>query len=116
MTWEAAMSHCEGLTLTGHTDWRLPNREELRSIVDYTTYNPAIATTYFPNTVSSYYWSSSTYANGTGRAWSIDFSYGYGNYSNKSSAYYVRAVRGGQSGSLGHLVIWSLTVMARSLM
>jgi hypothetical protein len=66
MTWEAAISYCEGLTLAGYADWRLPNRKELRLIVDYNEYNPAIDTAYFPNTVSSYYWSSSTYAYTTG--------------------------------------------------
>jgi hypothetical protein len=49
---------------TGHTDWRIPSREELRSIVDYAipSPGPAIDTGYFPNTVSSYYWSSTSLA------------------------------------------------------
>ena len=104
MTWEAAISYCEGLSFAGYTDWRLPNRKELRLIVDYNKHTPAIDTTYFPNTVSSYYWSSTT-TNTTRAAWGIYFYYGYDYYDHMSSARYVRSVRGGQSRSLGHLVI-----------
>jgi len=92
----------------GHSDWRLPTPKELTSIVDYGKYNPAINTNYFPNMVSesSYYWSSTTFANYTDWAWRVNFDDGlvYGLYS-KSNNYYVRAVRGGQSWSFGHLVI-----------
>jgi hypothetical protein len=34
--WEEALAHCEGLTLAGCEDWRLPNAKELQSILDYT--------------------------------------------------------------------------------
>ena len=66
-TWEQALTYCENLTLPagGYSDWRLPNRNELQSIVDYSRYNPAIDTTFFPGTVASYYWSSTTYAYST---------------------------------------------------
>ena len=40
----------------GFADWRLPGREEMRSICDYAVDNPSIKTHYFPNTVSSEYW------------------------------------------------------------
>ena len=82
--------------LGGYHDWRMPSFDELRSIVDYGRYNPAINTTFFPNTVASYYWSATTFANYPDGAWFVNFYYGNDDYYYKSNNYYVRAVRGGQ--------------------
>ena len=78
-TWEQALTYCENLTLPagGYSDWRLPNRNELQSIVDYSRYNPAIDTTFFPDTVASAYWSSTTYAYDTNDAWYRGLHNGY---------------------------------------
>ncbi|MDA8140972.1 MAG: DUF1566 domain-containing protein [Desulfobacteraceae bacterium] len=95
MTWEQALNYCETLQLAGRDDWRLPNRNELLSIVDYTRTKPAIDAV-FPNTMPSEYWSSTTYVYSTGDAWFVDFGYGAFRHSNKSWTYNVRAVRSGQ--------------------
>jgi len=80
----------------GYSDWRLPTREELRSIVDYGRNYPAIDTAYFPNTLASAYWSSTTRASDTGNAWQVYFYTGESWGNPKSAGNYVRAVREGQ--------------------
>jgi hypothetical protein len=98
ITWEEALTYCEELTLAGYSDWRLPNRNELHSLVDYTTYEPAIDTTAFPDTMSADYWSSTSVCYIiTGSAWTVSLGYSLVHGTDKSfSRAYVRAVRGGQ--------------------
>jgi hypothetical protein len=92
-TWTAALAYCESLSLAGQTDWRLPNRKELLSLVDYSRYNPSIDSSFFPNVVASYYWTSTSYANNSYDAWDVYFSNGYVGNSDKSNSDYVRCVR-----------------------
>lgn len=92
-TWEGAISYCEGLSLGGYADWRLPNIKELKSIVDMTRYSPAINIDYFPNTQSLIYWSSTTGADATTYAWCVHFSTGVIPRATKNYAAYVRCVR-----------------------
>ena len=93
----SAGAFCENLTLGGQSDWRLPTVSELVGILHLGTYNPAINTTYFTGTNSSYYWSSTTYAYNTSYAWHVDFQGVNGmTYDYKTSYNYVRCVRGGQ--------------------
>jgi len=108
MMWEVALSYCDGLSLGGHTDWRLPNIKELESITDSTRENPAIDTAYFPNAQSPYYWSSTTYAYYPHYAWGVLFLDGYVGFENKDDdfhVFYVRCVRGGQSEAFGNLTV-----------
>jgi uncharacterized repeat protein (TIGR02543 family) len=105
MTWGNALRYCEGLSLGGQDDWRLPNVKELESLTDDARYNPSLDTTYFPNAVASYYWSSTTPANSPGYAWSVYFGEGFDGSYGKYFTMYVRCVRGGQSGSFGSLTL-----------
>ena len=105
--WSQALDYCEGLTLGGQSNWRLPNRKELRGIVDYSQDNPSIETDFFTTTQSAY-WSSTTvvYIDNTEFAWSVYFTSGFVHTSYKRSVYFfVRAVCGGHSGTLGPLAI-----------
>lgn len=42
LDWQPACDYCADLSYAGHSDWRLPNRRELISIVDYGRSDPAI--------------------------------------------------------------------------
>ena len=96
-----------GAGFAGHKDWRVPNVKELQSIVNYQNESPAVSPAFNTGcapgctvltcscTVSSYYWSSSTYAYYPGYAWNVGFDYGFVSYFYKSISYYVRAVRAG---------------------
>ncbi|MEZ4528896.1 MAG: DUF1566 domain-containing protein [Desulfobacterales bacterium] len=96
MTWKDSLSYCESLTLAEYSDWRLPNREELRSLTDYKRYDPAIDLSVFPDTSSSFYWTSSSCDRYRDNSWDMDFYGGYDSSSIKSENRYVRSVRGGQ--------------------
>lgn len=98
MIWSSALSYCEGLSLGGHLDWRLPNVKELDSLTDDERYYPAIDTNFFPNTYSSDCWSSTKYAGSPNNAWVVDFGGGLVSIDGNYAGNYVRCVRGGQSG------------------
>ncbi len=94
-TWTAAIDYCEDLGLAGG-GWRLPNKKELLSLVDYTRFIPSIDVIFNHTTTSDYYWSSTTYAGDTDRAWYVGFYYGYTYHHAKSASHAVRCVRSGQ--------------------
>jgi hypothetical protein len=92
-TFSEAEAACKACMLEGHTDWRLPTREELQSLVDYNRYNPAIDPELFPETPANYFWSSSPDASDPGYAWVVYFYHGYVHLYYRYSSAFVRAVR-----------------------
>ena len=82
-----------------HSGWRVPTLRELLSLVHRGTSNPAIDTNYFPNTGSSYYWSSDIqvfFPQNVQNAWLVYFVSG-GSYTHiQSDDHHVRLVRSGQ--------------------
>ena len=76
-TWCDALAYCEGLSLAGHDDWRLPNVRELHSLVDYGRDAPPLDPVF--NTLPgahSGYWASTTLANDDRLAWHVAFGRG----------------------------------------
>ena len=95
-TWQGAIDRCEALILGGYSDWRLPTRKELLSIVDDTKFNPSIYSTFVNTSTLNFYWSSTTTTNNSSNAWHIFFYYGGTNFYYKTNTNYVRCVRAGQ--------------------
>ncbi len=95
MAWEVAITYCEALELDTLDDWRLPNINELKSIIDRSNLDPAIVDG-FDYTSSDYYWSSTTHEGYKNNAWSANFNSGNTIYGTKGNSFFVRCVRAGQ--------------------
>lgn len=98
-TWSDALNIAVSYNLANYTDWRLPNRNELASLLEQRCYAPALNTGLFPNSQSDWYWSSSPEAitlSNTNNAWIVDFYNGGVYVSGKFNDHFVRLVRGGQ--------------------
>jgi hypothetical protein len=72
--WEDSLSYCEENELAGYDDWRLPNAKELQSIVDYSSYEPALDLNYFGMVdPDGWFWTSTTHGDATDNAVYICF-------------------------------------------
>ena len=88
-----ARVYCENLELAGHDDWRLPSLRELLSIVDHGRFDPSIDPVF--GVLSSFYWSSTSYAPTPGQLWTLYFGSGFFTNDRDSSLNNIRAVRRG---------------------
>jgi len=92
--WRNAILYCEGLEFAGYSDWRLPNYKELISILDLSKTDPSVDEKYLPNTLSDFYWTSTSFTYNPGRAWYVYFNLGYVNHIFKTWECFIRPVRG----------------------
>lgn len=92
--WSDALAYCSSLVVGGKTSWRVPNRNEILTLVDYTKSAPAIDRDYITDIGSfGFIWTSTTY--------------------NEKYAYYVSPSDGllhyadKESGNYATLCVWS---------
>jgi hypothetical protein len=91
---QAYVQAINDLKLCGASDWRLPTKRELLSIVDNGRLKPAIDVRFFPNTLSSYYWSHTPSSDLENKAWQVYFLYGEASPGSKEQKSHIRLVRG----------------------
>lgn len=105
-TWQGALDYIKSLNkdnYLGHSDWRLPNINEMKSLIDkgQTNQSTWLNTQGFYNVRADFYWSGSTVAYSPYVAWYVRMTAGYvGNYG-KNSNFYVWPVRSSQSEIFG---------------
>lgn len=81
----------------GSSDWRVPNKNELESLVKIDSFSPAIDSTAFPATpINRFFWTSTTYAVDPNFTWFVNFDTG-ATVVDITFSNHVRLVRGGQA-------------------
>ena len=76
--WQISLEYCEtgeGSDYAGYTDWRMPDKNELASLLDHT--KSTTPYTNFPgitSTSNQFYWTSTTYGINSKNSWAINFS------------------------------------------
>lgn len=104
------LDYCGSLALGGNGVWRLPTKNELTMIVDFSSpdpniplVGPSIRSDYFPNTQKSWYWAAAILNDPSAvlsppTNYAVNFGGGYNGfaagYLEKSERHYIRCVRG----------------------
>ncbi|MBF0337970.1 MAG: DUF1566 domain-containing protein [Nitrospirae bacterium] len=102
-SWQMALDYVQCLnsaSYLGYTDWRLPNKTELYSLINRGMSSPALSSVHpFTNVQFGNYWSSTAYHEGASYAWSINMEDGKADISVKSNIGYVWPVRNATPGN-----------------
>lgn len=104
LTWQEALDfvhEMNQLQYLGFNDWRVPNRRELRSLVDLQSENPALPKDYpFENLFQSWYWTSTSAVINPAYAWYVHMEGARMFYGGKDQSYFLWPVRGKSSTTL----------------
>lgn len=110
LTWNAALTAADSGTWCGYSDWRMPNINELRSLVNYayassadwlkygsgSSGSPACSGACFANVQQNAYWTSTIYAITTTQVLNINFTTGGISSRSNMGTLLLFPVRGGQ--------------------
>ena len=96
-TRDAAIAYCADLVIEDHkygklSEWRLPQRDELETIVLTTTTDPAIDLQAFPDTPSAPFWSRTLHNEEQKQGVGVDFKTGGSGYQYFTEKFHVRCV------------------------
>ncbi|MBI9077219.1 MAG: DUF1566 domain-containing protein [Desulfatibacillum sp.] len=100
LTWDEAQQAVDAMNVEnahGYSDWRLPSRRQLFSLLSHTRINPALPQGHpFENVFSGYCWTSDTCARFPGQAWYAHLGGGRVFTGMKHGSYMVWPVRAGE--------------------
>jgi hypothetical protein len=98
LTWQEALDFVADLNrqlFLGFSDWRLPNRRELRSLMSHQTRKPALPEGHpFTHIFLSWYWTSTSAAISPAHAWYVHMEGARLFYGGKDQSYLLWPVRG----------------------
>ncbi|MFZ5797441.1 MAG: DUF1566 domain-containing protein [Desulfobulbus sp.] len=101
LTWGEALEFIRAMNAraeSGFSDWRLPNRRELRSLLSYQTRRPALPAGHpFTDVFLGWYWTSTTAAINPAYAWYVHLDGARMFYGRKDQYYLLWPVRGASS-------------------
>jgi hypothetical protein len=98
VSWTGAFTYATSLTTGGYSDWRLPNKAELASLVNHGQASPAtwLNAQGFSNIQESSYWTSTSYPfTPASNATAVTLSSGHTSALSKTQNWYVLCVRSG---------------------
>jgi len=90
LTYHDAIAYCEKLSFAGYSDWKLPSKEELKSLLELSRRDLNVKHA-FKNVQEGIYWSATKDRHNS--AWYVDFDLGRYSTADYDHLYYVLCVR-----------------------